>query len=143
MQVWALTLIANVYLGIAERALEIAVDQSARRTSIAIPRGTFAHHPFVQHQVADMYLALDAARACVDTVARDWVDGVDHGPMWGPKVLSRLLSSSRCGSTAVIVNPPINLVAPDRHYCTAALAARSLVSNRTGTSIEFAVRAVP
>jgi alkylation response protein AidB-like acyl-CoA dehydrogenase len=88
MQVWAVTLIANVYVGIAERALEIAVEQAARRTSIAIPRGTLAHHPLVQHQVADMYLALDAARSCVDAVARDWVRGVDHGPMWAPKVLA-------------------------------------------------------
>ena len=61
MLVWALTLIANVYVGIAERALEIAVEQAAQRTSIAIPRRTVAHHPLVQHQVADMYLALDAA----------------------------------------------------------------------------------
>ncbi len=88
MQVWALTLIANVYIGIAERALEIAVAQAARRTSIAIPRGTVAHNPLVQHQVADMYLALDAARAGLDVVARDWVGGVDHGPMWGVKVLA-------------------------------------------------------
>ena len=88
MLVWAVTLIANVYIGIAERALEVAVAQAARRTSIAIPRGTFAHHPLVQHQVADMYLTLDAARSCVDAVARDWVCGVDHGPMWGPKVLA-------------------------------------------------------
>ncbi len=88
MQIWALTLIANVYVGIAERALEIAVAQAARRRSIAIPRGTFAHHPLVHSQVADMYLALDAARGCVDAVARDWVAGVDHGPLWGPKVLA-------------------------------------------------------
>jgi alkylation response protein AidB-like acyl-CoA dehydrogenase len=87
-QVWALTLIANVYIGIAERALELAVEQAVRRTSIAIPRGTFAHHPLVQHQVADMYLALEAARSCVDAVACDWVSGVGHGAMWGPKVLS-------------------------------------------------------
>ncbi len=88
MLVWALTLIANVYVGIAERALEIAVEQAARRTSIAIPRGTLAHHPLVQHQVADMYLTLDAARSCVDAVARDWVTGVDHGAMWAAKVLA-------------------------------------------------------
>jgi alkylation response protein AidB-like acyl-CoA dehydrogenase len=88
MQVWAVTLIANVYVGIAERALEIAVAQAGRRSSIAIPQGTFAHHPLVQHQVADMFLALDAARAGVDAVARDWVGGVDHGPLWGPKVLA-------------------------------------------------------
>jgi alkylation response protein AidB-like acyl-CoA dehydrogenase len=88
MLVWAVTLIANVYVGIAERALELTVEQAARRTSIAIPRATFAHHPLVQHQVADMYLALDAARASVDAVARDWVVGVDHAAMWGPKVLA-------------------------------------------------------
>lgn len=88
MQIWAVTLIANVYIGIAERALEIAVAQAARRTSIAIPRGTFAYHPLAQQQVADMYLALDAARSSVDAVAQDWVRDVDHGPMWGPKVLA-------------------------------------------------------
>jgi alkylation response protein AidB-like acyl-CoA dehydrogenase len=88
MLVWAVTLIANVYVGIAERALEITVAQAARRTSIAIPRRTFAHHPLVQHQVADMYLALDGARSSVDAVALDWVSGVDHGPMWGPKALA-------------------------------------------------------
>ena len=88
MLVWAVTLIANVYVGIAERALEIAVEEAARRTSIAIPRRSLAHHPLVQHQVADMYLALDAARSCVDAVGRDWVCGVDHGAMWGTKVLA-------------------------------------------------------
>jgi alkylation response protein AidB-like acyl-CoA dehydrogenase len=88
MQLWALTLISNVYVGIAERALQIAVTEAGRRGSIAIPRGTFAFHPLVQHQVADMHLALEGARSCVDAVARDWVDGVDHGPMWGPRVLT-------------------------------------------------------
>src|SRR3954454_18858647 len=88
MQVWAVTLIANVYVGIAARALEISVAPAGRRRSIAIPQGTFAHHPLVQHQVADMFLALDAARAGVAAVARDWVGGVDHGPLWGPKVLA-------------------------------------------------------
>jgi alkylation response protein AidB-like acyl-CoA dehydrogenase len=88
MLVWAVTLIANVYVGVAERALEIAVEQVARRSSIAIPRRTLVHHPLVQHQVAEMYLALDAARSGVDAVGRDWACGVDHGPMWGPKVLA-------------------------------------------------------
>jgi len=101
MQVWAVTLIANVYLGIAERALEIAIAQAARRTSIAVPRHTFAHHPHVHHQVADMYLALDTARSSVDTVARDWVHGVDHGPMWGPKVLAAKWQASMAANRVV------------------------------------------
>jgi alkylation response protein AidB-like acyl-CoA dehydrogenase len=88
MTVWALTLIANVYVGIAERALELAVDHARRRASIAIPGGTFASHPLVQQQVAHMYLELDAARAVLDRLARDWVDGVDHGDRWPVQVLA-------------------------------------------------------
>ena len=88
MLVWALTLISNVYLGIAERALEIAVAHAIERTSIAIPHGTYAHHPLVQHQVASMYLELDSARATVERLAQDWVDNVDHGGRWPIQVLS-------------------------------------------------------
>lgn len=88
MNLWALTLIANAYLGIAERAFELAVGSATRRTSIGVPGGTMARNPFVQHQVAEMYLELDAARAVVDRLAADVVAGVDHGAEWGPKVLS-------------------------------------------------------
>ncbi|MEO5900554.1 MAG: hypothetical protein ABIR68_10560, partial [Ilumatobacteraceae bacterium] len=42
---WALTLISNVYIGLAERAMEIAIGHCHRATSIAIPAGTVAHHP--------------------------------------------------------------------------------------------------
>ena len=88
MTVWALTLIGNVYVGIAERALELAVEHARRATSIAIPGGTFAHHPLVQQQVAHMHLELDAARAVLDRLARDWVEGVDHGARWPVQVFA-------------------------------------------------------
>jgi alkylation response protein AidB-like acyl-CoA dehydrogenase len=88
MTVWALTLIANVYVGIAERALELAVDHARHRTSIAIPNRTFAHHPLVQQQVAHMYLELDTARAVTDRLAGDWVEGVDHGDRWPVQVFA-------------------------------------------------------
>ncbi len=42
----------------------------------------------VQHQVAEMYLELDPAKALVDRLIDDWVSGVDHGAMWGPKIVS-------------------------------------------------------
>ena len=37
MTVWALTLIGNVYVGIAERALDLAIQHARHATSIAIP----------------------------------------------------------------------------------------------------------
>jgi alkylation response protein AidB-like acyl-CoA dehydrogenase len=88
MTMWALPLIATVYLGIAERALELAVSGARRKTSIAIERGAYAYNPMVQHQITEMYLELDAATATVDRFVADWVAQVDHGDAWVPKVYS-------------------------------------------------------
>ena len=88
MTMWALPLIASVYLGIAERALEVAADGARRKTSIAIARGAYAYHPMVQHQIAEMYLELDAATATLERFVADWVGGVDHGDAWVTKVYS-------------------------------------------------------
>ena len=73
MNMWALPIMANVYLGIAERALELAIESATTKSSVAIPRGTYAHNPMVQHQIAEMYLELDPARALVDRLIADWV----------------------------------------------------------------------
>lgn len=88
MTMWPLSLMAAVYLGIADRALELAVASARKKTSIAIDRGTYAFNPMVQHQVAEMYLELDAASATLDRFVGDWVDRVDHGADWVPKVYS-------------------------------------------------------
>jgi alkylation response protein AidB-like acyl-CoA dehydrogenase len=88
MLMWSLPLIASVYLGIAERALELAVRSAKRKTSIAIERGAHAYNPMVQHQIAEMYLELDAATATFDRFVDDWVTGVDHGDAWVSKVYS-------------------------------------------------------
>ncbi len=88
MNIWALALIANVYVGIAERALELAVAGAKRKTSIAIERGSYAYHPMVQHQISEMYLELDAAQCTVDRFVEDWLIGAPHGELWTAKVSS-------------------------------------------------------
>jgi alkylation response protein AidB-like acyl-CoA dehydrogenase len=88
MSVWALTLISNVYVGVAERALELAVGAAGQRTSIALGGRAMSANPMVQHRVAEMWIALDGARSGLDAVADDWAAGIDHGPMWGPKVFA-------------------------------------------------------
>ena len=88
MAMWPLSLMAAVYLGIADRALELSVAGATRKTSMAIPRGAYAYNPMVQHQVAQMYLELDAAGATLDRFVHDWVNGVDHGEEWVPMVYS-------------------------------------------------------
>ena len=68
---------AAVYLGAARRAFDITVAKMPTRTSIALTN-SMAHHPEVQHNVADMRIALDAAEAMLDRTAADWAAGVEH-----------------------------------------------------------------
>jgi alkylation response protein AidB-like acyl-CoA dehydrogenase len=88
MSMWSIPLIGTVYLGIAERALELAVSGARRKTSIAIERGAYAYNPMIQHQIAEMFLELDAAQATADTFVEDWVAAADHGDAWVPKLYS-------------------------------------------------------
>jgi alkylation response protein AidB-like acyl-CoA dehydrogenase len=83
--VWADSLINNVYIGIAERAVELAVASLRQRRSIGLDGRTLAHNPMLQHQVAEMWIDLESVRGYVDNLARDWVDGVDHGAEWDLK----------------------------------------------------------
>jgi alkylation response protein AidB-like acyl-CoA dehydrogenase len=87
MNMWALSLIANVYIGVGQRALELAIDSARRKRSMGIERGRYAYHPVVQHQVTDMFLELDAAEATVDRFMYDWLTGAPHGERWAPKVV--------------------------------------------------------
>lgn len=86
--IWPLSLMAAVYLGIADRAVELAVEGARTKHSIAIDRGAYAYSPFVQHQVAEMFLELDAASATLGLFVDDWVSQVDHGAALVPKVYS-------------------------------------------------------
>lgn len=88
MTMWPLSLMGAVYLGIADRALELATAGARKKTSIAIERGAYAYNPMVQHQVAEMYLELHAAGATLDRFVADWVARVDHGEEWLPLIYS-------------------------------------------------------
>ena len=48
---------------------------------------SMAWHPEVQKGVTEMAVELDAIKAHLDRTADDWVNGVDHGGMWGAKAL--------------------------------------------------------
>lgn len=77
-----LLLIASVYAGIADRALELAVEAAHTRTSRKNGGATLAADPDIRWRVADAALALDALRPDIETLAAD-VDGlVDHGADW-------------------------------------------------------------
>ena len=74
---WALLGFASVYLGAAKRAFDMTVERMPKRTSVALTN-SMAHHPEVQHNVAEMRLDLDAAEALLDRTTADWANGVEH-----------------------------------------------------------------
>lgn len=84
---WGMLGFSAVYLGIAERAYELTVEDAHRRTSIALTR-SMAHHPGMQAGVADMRMGLEAANAYLDRTCQDWSTGVDHGGEWPIKLIS-------------------------------------------------------
>ncbi|MFN4000986.1 acyl-CoA dehydrogenase family protein [Microcella sp.] len=76
------TLIASVYAGIADRALELAVESAERRTSLRAGGSPQAHDPDLRWRIADAALALDALAPQLRAVARDRDQGVDRGARW-------------------------------------------------------------
>lgn len=74
---WAEPTFANIYLGLAERARDIAAASVKKRTSLALTR-SMAYHPEVQRCFSEMQLALEAASAQVDRVAEEWSAKVDR-----------------------------------------------------------------
>jgi len=84
--IWALGGFANVYCGLARHAFEKAVASVGGKRSVTLSR-SMAWHPEVQAGVADMAVELATMEAHLDRVADDWTQGVDHGAMWGARIV--------------------------------------------------------
>jgi alkylation response protein AidB-like acyl-CoA dehydrogenase len=80
-----LSLIASVYAGIADRALQLGVEALQKRSS-AMTGDQYSDNPDLRWRMADAALALDALEPQIHSVVND-VDGlVDHGMGWFRKL---------------------------------------------------------
>jgi alkylation response protein AidB-like acyl-CoA dehydrogenase len=84
---WALINFGNIYYGLAQRVVELSLEHVKSKGSLGLTR-SMAYHPHVQHHVAEMVMELEAIGAQLDTVARDWSTGVDHGMAWPIKIVA-------------------------------------------------------
>jgi alkylation response protein AidB-like acyl-CoA dehydrogenase len=84
---WALTNFGNIYYGLAHRMLELTIEHVKAKGSLGLTRSS-AHHPEVQRGVAEMVMELEAIGAHLDTTAREWSEGVNHGAAWPIKIVS-------------------------------------------------------
>jgi alkylation response protein AidB-like acyl-CoA dehydrogenase len=63
-------LLSSVYAGIADRALELAVEAAGRRTSMKTGK-KYSQDPDVRRRIADMALAQDSVWLQIDGITRD------------------------------------------------------------------------
>jgi alkylation response protein AidB-like acyl-CoA dehydrogenase len=84
---WAEPTFASIYLGLAERALELAVAGAKKRTSIALGGRAMAYHPMIQYSIAEMAVEVDTIAAVVERIATDWSNHVEHGMAWPAKLV--------------------------------------------------------
>lgn len=85
---WALPLISSVYVGIAERAFQLALRGATQRKSLAIEGKTYADIGFIQGLVTDAAIELDGILAHLERVAEDWANKVPHGAQWAAKLFA-------------------------------------------------------
>jgi len=85
---WADATFASIYLGMAERAVELAVAGTKKKTSVALGGRSMAYNPMVQYSIAEMGIELESIAAQVERVAADWSDGVDYGMAWPIKLFA-------------------------------------------------------
>lgn len=83
---WVQIAFGSIYLGIADRALDLAVTGAQKRTSVALTR-SMAYHPEIQHLLAEVTIAHEGASAHIEKVADEWSRGVDHGAAWAAKLM--------------------------------------------------------
>lgn len=84
---WALMGFGNIYYGLAQRALDLTLENVKKKTSLGLTR-SMAYHPEVQHSIADMVIEMESIGPHLDRVAQEWSDGVNHGPNWAIKLIA-------------------------------------------------------
>jgi alkylation response protein AidB-like acyl-CoA dehydrogenase len=83
---WALTGFANIYCGLAQRVTDLTIESVTGKEAVGVSH-SMAHHPEIQHKVAEMVLELEAIEAQVDRMGAQWTEGVDLGPYWVVRIV--------------------------------------------------------
>ena len=95
------TLLAAVYTGLGERALDLAVEAVKRRTSFKNGGRSYAQDPDIRWKVAEAAMAMDALYPQLSSVAADVDALAEHGVQWFPKLVGVKVSATETARTVV------------------------------------------
>jgi len=79
-------LLASVYVGIAQRALDVAVATVHRRRSLLNDGAPYANDPDIRWRLADAAIQLDGIYPQIELIARDVDENNDRGDKWLPQL---------------------------------------------------------
>lgn len=79
-------LLASVYTGIAQRALDVAVATVHRRRSLANGGAPYANDPDIRRRIAAAAIQLDGIYPQIAQIARDVDAQADRGDLWLPQL---------------------------------------------------------
>ncbi|ALE05986.1 acyl-CoA dehydrogenase [Arthrobacter sp. ERGS1:01] len=94
------TLLAAVYTGLGERALQIGVATVHKRTSKKTGK-PYSQDPDIRWRIADAALAMDGLYPQLDAVARDVDELADHGAQWFPQLVGLKVRATETARTVV------------------------------------------
>jgi alkylation response protein AidB-like acyl-CoA dehydrogenase len=95
------TLLAAVYTGIGERALELGVQAVKRRTSLKNDGRLYSQDPDIRWKVSAAAMALERLYPQLQLIARDVDEKVDHGSQWFPKLVSLKVNATETAREVV------------------------------------------
>lgn len=79
-------LTSSVYVGVAQRALDLAVSATKGRTSVKNQGAAYAQDPDKRRRIAHMAIAVDGLYPQLDQASADIDAQVDRGPVWMPQL---------------------------------------------------------
>lgn len=94
-------LLAAVYTGIGERALDLGVDAVKRRTSFKNGGRSYAQDPDIRWKVAEAAMAMDNLYPQLSAVTRDVDALADHGSQWFPKLVGLKVNATETARRVV------------------------------------------
>lgn len=92
--------LAATYLGIGNRAVEVAAEKVKTRRSV-LHGDVYANDPDIRWRLASAALRLNSASAEVTLAARDLDDGRDRGDLWYPQLSAGKNAASEASLHAV------------------------------------------
>lgn len=92
-------LLASVYTGVAQRALDVAVEVVKKRKSMKNQGAPYSNDPDIRWRLADAAIQLDGLFPQIAQIARDVDEQVDRGGLWLPQ-----LSAVKSRATEVAVD---------------------------------------